>query len=126
MVLSFDPSPEAVKRLQDIYPAELKQLQPGPGMVGIKEPTYVMSYDFYFVSRANLEDEVAYNIVKNLWENYSELAEVHPRLKDWTKEKFVNASATIPYHPGAIKFYKEVGAWTEDMENAQQKLLNSK
>lgn len=126
LVLSFDPSPEAAKRLKEIYPADLKQLQPGPGMIGIKEPTYVMVYDFYLVGRADLDEETTYNIVKALWNYDSELGVVHPRLKDWTKEKFVNVSATIPYHPGAVKFYKEIGAWSKDMDQVQQNLLSKR
>jgi hypothetical protein len=30
--------------------------------------------------------------------------------------------ATIPYHPAAVRFYRERGAWTPEVDQAQQKL----
>jgi TRAP transporter TAXI family solute receptor len=121
--LSFDPSPEAVKRLQEHYPGYLVRVEPGPGKVGVKEPIYLMSYDFYLVASEKLSEEIAYTIVKTLWQHYPELGAIHVRLKEWTKDRFVTNRATIPYHPGAIKFYKEVGVWTPEMEALQTRLL---
>jgi hypothetical protein len=38
----------------------------------------------------------------------------------------VTKTATVPYHPGAVKFYKEVGAWGAEMDGVQKKLLEEK
>jgi hypothetical protein len=35
----------------------------------------------------------------------------------------VDEDATIPYHPGAVKYFKEVGAWSAKMDAVQKKLL---
>lgn len=124
--LSFDPSPEAYKRMLEQYPCYLVQVSPGPGMVGVKEPVYLMAYDFYLAGSEKLGNDVAYTIVKTLWEHDKELGSIHARLKDWTKERFVTTKATIPYHPGAIQFYKEVGVWKAEMDNLQKQLLEEK
>lgn len=123
--LSYDPSPEAVKRMQQVYPyGYIIEVHPGPKMVGIKEdPTYLMGWDIYLIGRGTLDDEVAYQIVKTLWEHDVEMGPIHPALKDWTKDKYVTPRASIPYHPGAIKWYKEVGVWSPEMEKLQQDLL---
>ena len=65
-------------------------------------------------------------MVKVLGKNYKELGPVHPLLKEWTPERFVSKEARIPYHPGAIKFYRERGAWTDEMERLQKELLAQK
>jgi hypothetical protein len=33
---------------------------------------------------------------------------------------------TIPYHPAAVRFYKERGVWKPEHEALQQKLLTGK
>ncbi len=124
--LSFDPSPEALKRMQEYYPCYLAQVSPGPGRVGIKEPTYMMAYDFYLVGSEKMSVDVAYSLIKTLWEFDKELAPIHIRLKEWTRDRYVTKTATIPYHPGVIRFYKEVGAWGADMDAVQKKLLEEK
>jgi TRAP-type uncharacterized transport system substrate-binding protein len=75
------------------------------------------------VARPDLSDESAYIFTKILWENDKELGPKHPRLKDWVKDHFANTRASAPYHPGAIKFYKEVGAWTPELEKHNNDLL---
>ena len=124
--LSFDPSPEAVERMQEHFPCYLVQVSPGPGKIGIKEPTYMMAYDFYLVGSEKMSPDVAYTVVKTLWEFDKELAPIHIRLKEWTRERFVTNKATIPYHPGAITFYKEVGAWGAEMDSLQKKLIEER
>ncbi len=85
-----------------------------------------MAYDFYLVGAGKMSDETAYQIVKCLWENDKELGTIHVRLKDWTKDRFVSTKATVPYHTGAIKFYKEMGVWTAEMAKLQESLLAEK
>jgi hypothetical protein len=124
--LSFDPSSEAVQRMQEHFPCYLVRVDPGPGRIGIKEPTYMMAYDFYLVGSEKMSPDVAYSLIKTLWEFDKELAPIHIRLKDWTRDRFVTKTATIPYHPGAVRFYKEIGAWGAEMDSVQKKLLEEK
>jgi len=121
--ISYDTSPEAVKRFQAIFPAEPVRVEPGPGKIGVKEPTTMMKYDSYLVARANLTEDAAYQIVKVLWDYNKELWPIHVSLKSWTTDLFVTENPTVPYHPGAIKFYKEMGVWPSKMDKIQLELL---
>lgn len=56
-LIGIDPSPEALARLQEIFPARAVEKKPGdksPQAVGIIEPINVMDYDNYLVARADL------------------------------------------------------------------------
>jgi hypothetical protein len=37
----------------------------------------------------------------------------------------LTADLTIPYHPAAVRFYREHGAWTPEMEQAQQRVTTA-
>ena len=82
-----------------------------------------MSYDFYLVAREGLPEDLVYTIVKVLWEQNTALTSINSQLQDWIPDHFVTELNRIAYHPGAIRFYKERGVWTQTMESRQQDLL---
>lgn len=114
--------PEAVARMQKVHPGYYP-IKAKPGPAGLDKETMLMGKDITLVAGPHLPGEVAYYITKALWENYKELAPVHPRLKFWTPNRFASTRAVVPYHPGAIKFYKEKRVWTKELEEHQKKLL---
>ena len=73
---------------------------------------------------ADLDEETAYILVKTLLEHYDELKGMFWTLQNWTKENAVRNDVMIPYHPGAIRYYKEIGLWTPAMDRLQEELLN--
>ena len=123
--INWDPSPEAVARAREYFPIWVELVQPGPGKTGVVEPTYMMHFSNYLVSRTDVTDDVVYAVVEALWNHFEELAEIHPGLALWTSDRFVIDDFLVPYHPGAIKFYKELGIWTDACEAQQQMLLAS-
>jgi TRAP transporter TAXI family solute receptor len=124
--LPFDISPEALKRTKARYPGYPIKMMPGPGRSGVEKEQYLWAYDNYIVARQDLSDEAAYEVVKALWENYKELGLIHADLKNWVPERFVSKEAIVPFHPGAIKFYKEKGIWTDELLKLQESLLAKK
>jgi TRAP transporter TAXI family solute receptor len=124
--LPLDPSPEAVKRTKEKFPGYPIKVLPGAGRTGVEKEQYMWAYDIYVVGREDLPDEAAYQVVKAMWENYKDFGSIHVLLKDWTPTRFVSKEALVPYHPGAIKFYKEKGVWTDEMVRLQETLLAKK
>lgn len=60
------------------------------------------------VCSANLSEDLVYNITKALFENLDKIKEANPAARALTLEGAA-AGCPIDIHPGAIKYYKEVG-----------------
>lgn len=59
--------------------------------------------------RADLDADLVYNLTKALFENQAELAQANAKAADLKLETAVEG-ASVPFHPGAEKYYKEVKA----------------
>ncbi|MGJ9385265.1 TAXI family TRAP transporter solute-binding subunit [Salipaludibacillus sp. CF4.18] len=91
----------------------------------VEEETALITYPTILIGSADqLSDEEAYNVVKALWENYEELHGLHTWLESWREETMFKPDLGVPYHPGAVEFFKEIGVWTDEAEENQQELLN--
>ena len=93
------------------------------GLFGTKEATPTVGHAFAFYAHQDLDDTIVYNILKTMYERQDELGQIHPQLKEWSKERALSL-VSIPVHPGAIKYYKEQGMWTSEMEAKNKKLLD--
>jgi uncharacterized protein len=62
---------------------------------------------------ATLDEELVYKLVKAVFEHIDYLKQIHPFAKYTTPENAVKHSV-IPLHPGAIKYYKEIGLTIPD------------
>ncbi|MGY6373811.1 TAXI family TRAP transporter solute-binding subunit [Vibrio parahaemolyticus] len=62
-----------------------------------------------FVSSTAVPEEVVYNIVKAVFENFDDFRRLHPAFANLKKEEMVKDGLSAPLHPGALKYYKEVG-----------------
>jgi uncharacterized protein len=61
------------------------------------------------VANAKMSDKVAYDIVKTLFEKRADLALVHGEAKAIVLETQNNKNTTLPWHPGAAKYFSEQG-----------------
>jgi TRAP transporter TAXI family solute receptor len=57
---------------------------------------------------AGLSDELVYRITKLWWERIKEIHEIAPGL-DQANVRMAMEHASIPFHPGALRYYKEIG-----------------
>jgi len=60
------------------------------------------------IADAGLSDELIYRITKLWWEKIKDIHEIAPGL-DQANVKMAMEHATIPFHPGALRYYKEIG-----------------
>ena len=65
-----------------------------------------------FIVRNDISDELVYALTKTVYTNLPKLANENPYWKYPVKyASILTEDAGIPYHPGAIKYWKEVGVW---------------
>jgi len=60
------------------------------------------------IADAGLSDELVYRVTKLWWERVKEIGEIAPTF-DQANVKLAMEGATIPFHPGALRYYKEIG-----------------
>lgn len=72
--------------------------------------------------RESLNPDVAYVVLKTIYDHYDEYKGSHSVLPQWTPKNGVRIHVT-PFHPGAIRYFKEEGLWTSQVEKRDQELI---
>lgn len=109
-------SKETIKELQKSMPFVYSYITPdNPPLPDTPGGLPVIGSPMLIIASDNLPEDVAYQFVKANMENSAELKKKVPVLSGWsTKDSVINTG--IPYHPGAIKYYKEAGLWKSEAE----------
>ena len=90
---------------------------------GQEQEVHLIGLNTYFMTRPNMPDETVYKVIKALLENTKEFATYHRSAALWTLERTMRHVA-LPFHPGAIQYFKEKGVWTSAHEATQEKLAS--
>jgi len=61
------------------------------------------------VTHQDMDDKTAYNIVKTIFDKRDELIRSHKEAENFKLENQKTDASSIPWHPGAIKYYAEKG-----------------
>ena len=120
--LPFGITPKDIKIHSKFLPGASPHLiKAGTGIV--KKDTWCEKFRINLVAYGGLSVDAAYEAFKAIWNNYENLQRVHVYLANWNHEAFVDPEPGAPYHPGTIKFYKEKGLWTKELEQKQKRLM---
>jgi len=74
------------------------------------------------ITLASQGDGLVYSMAKAINTEYPKFKDAMPELKGWALERQAFKWA-VPYHKGAVRYWKEIGAWTADMDTHNNKLL---
>ena len=62
---------------------------------------------------SEMPDDLAYSLTKAMFENIADMQAVHPAANQTTVE-FTLAATPVPLHPGAIRYFEEIGKTISD------------
>jgi TRAP transporter TAXI family solute receptor len=61
------------------------------------------------VSNEKMTDDMAYNIVKTIFDKKADLVAVHKEAENFDYKYQLKDNSSVPWHPGAVKYFKEKG-----------------
>jgi len=100
---------DIVPKLREKYgPVYYKELIPKGTYSGVDYDVYTVAVGVVFCCHEKMDETLAYQITKLVIEKKSDLVLVHKEAEHITLEHAVVGSP-IPYHPGAIRYFKEKG-----------------
>jgi hypothetical protein len=110
--LTAENTPQVVAAVKKQVPvAYLRYEKPSKANVGLLEPGYLVSYGVNLLASTKTPDDVVYKVVKAIHDNAADLGKVFPPLRLLDTKAMAPEIEGVQYHPGAIKFYKEIGQW---------------
>jgi TRAP transporter TAXI family solute receptor len=97
--------------------AAMKKINPGYSKGVIKSGTYpkqdkdvdAIIYSAHLIAACSLPEQEVYTMVKTMVANLNDLVAINKAMEGLTP-KMMAEDIGVPFHPGAAKFYKEVGA----------------
>jgi len=113
MAIRLVPTADLLPVLQrdhgDLYfPLEV----PAAAYRGLDGPVAVVGVANVLVVSDAMPEDLAYDITRLLFEHQRELAAVHPEAAKLSLET-APAASPAPFHPGAVRLYREKGVWRE-------------
>jgi len=98
-----------INRLLATHPYYIASVIPGGMYAGNPDDVPTIGTQAVLVTSSNQPDELAYGVVKAVFENFADFRRLHPALASLDVKHMVPSEGVIPIHPGALNYYREVG-----------------
>lgn len=96
----------------ETYPFYTKTVIPAGTYKGTDVDTEALAIKATLAVNAQLDEKTVYDMTKALFENLDELSAAHAKGKEVTVANAVTG-ISVPFHPGALAYFKEIGAIAE-------------
>jgi TRAP transporter TAXI family solute receptor len=112
--LSTGTAPDADEKMAAILPtSRTVKIKPGKNATGVvDDPTVLLAVDIAMFANAKVPDDVVYKVVKTIFAGKPALIKALGAFARFAPKNMAHKTP-VPYHPGAIKAYKELGIWPE-------------
>ena len=86
----------------------------GAGTYRLQSTDYMtVAVPNFVIGRADLPDDLVYRLTKAVFENQPRLVEKIPQARDTVAQNVVK-NTFLPFHPGAVRYYREIGITIPD------------
>lgn len=100
---------EALAYIAENYPFLVQDNLPAGTYNGIDQETRCVAVQAALVASKDVSEDVVYELLKTMFDNKAELVTAHAKFQ-FLDAEYAVSGASVKLHPGAEKFYKEVGA----------------
>jgi TRAP transporter TAXI family solute receptor len=108
--LPVDESPAAVAAmLKVVQVGYVDTVKPAPNLPGVHEAIPVAHYDYTVFANKDVPAERVKTITRVLAEHHDEMAKSLPLFRGLKPERMYSKKLQVPYHEGAIAYYREKG-----------------
>ena len=115
--------PDAVARVRARLPWYVPHIATeGPTLPPEGLEVFTSAYPF-LVGMDTSDDTMVYNLVKVMHRHFDEYKDNAPGAAGWIMDRQKFEQAFVPYHPAAIRYFREIGVWTAEAEAKQQENL---
>lgn len=90
--------------------------KPAVQVMTVPHPTYFMVGDG--------NEDIAYWFTKMLVESFDAYKDITMAMQWYGVDDCIKTFVPCPYHPGAIKYFKEIGKWSPQLQKNQEELLD--
>ncbi|HAA46537.1 MAG: TRAP transporter solute receptor protein, TAXI family [Halomonas sp. 54_146] len=103
---------EEIDALVEEYPYYTRSVIPGGLYRGNDEDVETFGVAATFVSSTDVDEDIVYETVKAVFENFDRFKRLHPAFENLNEEDMISDGLTAPLHAGAERYYRERG-WIE-------------
>lgn len=108
------PMGEDIESMQDIFPqAYGATVEPGGGRAGVNEAMTAMTYDYLIFAHKDIADDIAFAVAEAIHQNKEILASTFGVFNRFNPDQMGKSQGRLPYHPGAIEYFRKAGIWQE-------------
>ncbi len=101
--------PDKVNEIVQKYPHYFPFTIPANTYKGQTQPVNTIAQANLLVTTSQMDADLVYLLTKAIFENKDDLVAAHSAARDITKEAALSGLMGVPLHPGAAKYFKEIG-----------------
>lgn len=101
-----------IDAILEANPYYTRSVIPGGLYRGNDEDVETFGVAATFVTSASVDEDVVYETVKAVFDNFDRFKRLHPAFENLSEEEMISEGLTAPLHDGAARYYRERG-WIE-------------